>query len=483
MANDGTPEDSRKDKNDEDKNDKDSDAKDRERKKRRRSQGGEVLDRLKHTAFDGAVDVSSQTLSERDARRVMDFALQLGQQLFLSGFDTQTIESSVIAVSTTLGLNHLDVDVTARTIHLQYAPPRASPTTMMCVTRTSTDPRDLRRMASLHRLVKHVIGGDLTVRQALDALRRIEATPPPWPWWACSAGGGVLAASVTLQVGGSVWAALTAVAVFMMCDRAGRLLLRRAMPYFFVIAAQAALVVALGIALLGTGLIDPYSTAVMSANLVVLLPIVPLIALPQDGITGYSLMAATRSVNVTVALAGMATGVVVVSLLADEAVEDMYAPFIDHATLPVWGGLVVSAVGALGNCVSMGGTRRLLPMAVAAGLLGGAVNMAVSHVVPAPAFTVLCAATALGACAAVCSPVLRVPPAAVVVPGAAGALLPSLQVYDSLTQLSAGREGAGSAALLALLSTAAIGVGAVAGSLLGNALIRTANRVRGVPQV
>ncbi|MEU7579428.1 threonine/serine exporter family protein [Streptomyces sp. NPDC041068] len=456
--------------------------KDKERRKRRESEGGEVLERLKHTAFDGAVDVSSEQLSGRDARRVMDFALRLGQELFLSGFDTQTIESSVIAVSTALELNHLEVDITARTIHLQYAPPHQVPASMMRVTRTSEDPRDLRRMAALHRLVGHVVAGRLDVRQAMKALQHIQDTPPYWPWWVRTAGGGVLAASVTLQVGGSVWAAVTAVVVLMACDRLGWLLFRAAMPFFFVIAAQAALAVVLGIALLNTGLVVPYSTAVMAANLVVLLPIVPLIALPQDGITGFSLMAATRAVNVTLALAGMATGVLVVAVLADEATADLYAPYIDHATLPVWGGLVVSAVGALGNCFSMGGTRRLLPVAVAAGVLGGAVNMAVSHAVHAPALAVLCAAAALGVGGAACSPALRVPAAAVVVPGTTGALLPSLQVYESLTQLSVGREGAGTAALLALLSTAAIGVGAVAGGLIGHALIRTATRLRPAPQ-
>ncbi|MFJ2766590.1 threonine/serine exporter ThrE family protein [Streptomyces sp. NPDC087300] len=456
--------------------------KDKERKKRRESEGAEVLERLKHTEFDGAVDVSSQTLSGREARRVMDFALRLGQELFLCGFDTQTIESSVIAVSTALGLNHLEVDITARTIHLQYAPPHEIPASIMRVTRTAEDPRDLRRMAALHRLVGHVVAERLDVRQSLKALRRIQDTPPHWPWWVRTVGGGVLAASVTLQVGGSAWAALTAVAVLMACDRVGWLLLRGAMPFFFAIAVQAALAVALGIALSSTSLIGPYSTAVMAANLVVLLPIVPLIALPQDGITGFSLMAATRAVNVTLALAGMATGVLVVALLADEATEDIYAPQIDHATLPVWGGLIVSAVGALGNCFSMGGNRRLLPVAVAAGVMGGAVNMAVSHAVHAPALAVLCAAAALGASAAVCSPALRVPAAAVVIPGTTGALLPSLQVYESLTQLSVGREGAGTAALLALLSTATIGVGAVAGSLIGHGLIRVATRLRLVPQ-
>ncbi|CAM5235965.1 hypothetical protein GCM10010329_61660 [Streptomyces spiroverticillatus] len=448
------------------------------RRKQDDREGREVLDRLKHTAFDGSVDISPGTLSARDARRVMDFALRLGQELFLCGFDTHAIESSVIAVSTQLGLNHLEIDITARTIHLQYAPPRAAPASMMRVTRTGADPRDLRRMAALHRLVNHVVAGHLDVRRAADALRRIQATPPFWPWWARTAGGGVLAASVTLQVGGSVGAALTAVAVLTACDRTGWLLLRYAVPFFFVIATQAAVAVGLGIVLFQTGLINPYSTAVLAANLVVLLPIVPLMALPQDGITGYSLMAATRAVNVTTALAGMAAGVVTVAVLVDEATADLYAPRIDHAALPVWAGLLVSAIGALGNCVSMGGTRRLLPVALAAGVLGGTVNMAMAQVVHVPAFAVFCAATALGVAAAVFSPALRVPSAAVIVPGAAGALLPSLQVYESLTQLSVGRDGAGTAALLALLSTAAIGVGVVAGNLIGNALTRLANRWR-----
>ncbi|WP_055565687.1 threonine/serine ThrE exporter family protein [Streptomyces atriruber] len=448
-----------------------------------KQEGAEVLDRLKHTAYDGTVKTSAKPLSQRDALRVMDFALRLGQELFLSGFDTQDIESSVIAASVALGLNHLDIDITARTLHLQYAPPNAAPMSMMRVTRTVEDPRDLRRMAALHRLVGHVVEDGLDVRQAAEALRRIQSAPPPWPWWSRTAGSGILAAALTVQVGGSAWAALMSVAVVLICDRAGWLLQRSAMPFFLVIAAQAALTVVLGIALLNIALIDPYSTAVVTANLVVLLPLGPLIALPQDGITGFSLMAATRAVNVALALAGMATGVVLVAVLADQAAADLYAPHIDHTVLPVWGILVMSAVGALGNCCAMGGSRRQLPFAVTAGLLAGSIHTAVTHAVPdAQAVAVLCAATALGASAALCSPLLRVPAAVIVVPGAAGSLLPSLQVYESITQLSVGRDEAVQYALLGLVSTSAIGVGVVTGAMMGNAALRTLRRFQPTPQ-
>ncbi|MER5887166.1 threonine/serine exporter family protein [Streptomyces sp. NPDC001941] len=445
---------------------------------RRLRPGAEVLERLRHTEFDGVVSAGADVLAEADAARVMGFALRLGQELFLSGFGTRTIESSVIAVSTTLGLNHLEVDVTARTIHLQYAPPNQVPTSMMRVTRVTQDPRNLHRMAALHRLTAHVVAGRLDVRQAGKALERIQRTPPPWPWWVVVLGGAILAASVTLQVGGSPSAALTAAAVWGLCERTGWLLARMAVPFFFTIAIQAAVVVALGIALLEWGLVHPYSTAVMAANLVVLLPIGPLIALPQDGINGFSLMTATRTVNVSLALAGMAAGVVTAAVLADEAAADLYAPSIDHTVLPVWGALLVAAVGALGNCLSMGGTRRHIPVALAAGLLAGGVNTAAVHLLGAPPLAVACAATTLGIAAALCSPLLRIPAAAVIIPGAAGALLPSLQVYDSLTQLSLGRDDAGTAALLALVASSAIGIGVVAGTLLGNALARALIRLQ-----
>ncbi|MFJ2740867.1 threonine/serine exporter ThrE family protein [Streptomyces sp. NPDC087440] len=442
----------------------------------REKDDAEVLERLRHTAYHGEVKTGRTVLTAEQAHQVLDFGLRLGKELTLSGFDTQAVESSVIAATTSLGLTHLEVDIAAQTIHLQYTPRRGAPVSMMRVTR-GADTRNLQRMAALYRLVERIVDGGLDVRRAAEALRRVQAAEPRWPWWVRVAGGGVLAASVTLQVGGSLWAALAAFAVMAATDGTGRLLTRIALPYFFVMAAQAALIVVIGVVLLDTGHLFPYGTAVVAANLVVLLPIVPLVALPQDAITGFSLMAATRAVNVTLAFAGLITGVAVAVSLIEEAGSTLWTVDIDHSTLPFALGLLVSTVGAVGNCVSMGGTRRLLPAALAAGLLAGGVNMLMSRLFDLAALSVLCAAAVLGLLAVVCGPRLRMPPEAFIVPGVTGALLPSLQVYQSLSQLTAGRQGAMNAVLTALVATAAIGVGLVLGKVLGNNLVQCATRL------
>ncbi|GFN08395.1 hypothetical protein Smic_69510 [Streptomyces microflavus] len=78
----------------------------------------------------------------------------------------------------------------------------------------------------------------------------------------------------------------------------------------------------------------------------------------------------------------------------------------------------------------------------------------------------------LGAAAGAVAPVLRIPSRSLVVPGIAGALLPGPDVYRSLLQYGLHVPGAGAYAVLAFVTTAAIGVGTVLGSHIGGAAQR-----------
>ncbi|MET7637820.1 threonine/serine exporter family protein [Streptomyces sp. NPDC005438] len=439
-----------------------------------------LLDRLHGTEYEGLVPPRPRTVDRSEAQRMLRFALRLSRQLFQAGAETRAIESAVIAVTASWGLDHLEVDITARSIQVQYAPPDTPPLVMMLVT-GSEDSRDLQRLSALHALVRRVVVDGVQLPTAEDELSRITGAGSVWPWWTTVIGGAVLAAMLCLLASGTVTATLLAPAVLVVQNRVGWFLSRTGLPSFYVTAVQTAVVVTLSMLLIRVDVLDGAEAASLAAgNMVLLLPILSVVSLAEDAISGFRTMAAARVISVGMFLAAMVSGVVIVSALLLDTDNDVRNTAFRG--LPLALTLVTAAVGALGNAVFMGGAARLLPYAVAAGVLGGLANQGAHRVLELPTpMAILIAATFLGLFGGALSPYARFPARAMIVPGIAGALLPGPDVYRSLLQYSLGVPGAGGYAVSALVSTAAIGAGTVLGRTLGAGAQRQWRR--GAPQV
>ncbi|MFI6990686.1 threonine/serine exporter family protein [Nonomuraea wenchangensis] len=225
---------------------------------------------------------------------MMTFILDLGEQMFMAGTDTRSIEVSVVAVAASFGLSPFEFTIVGRTIIVQYAPQDREPQIMMRVART-VDSRDLHRAVKIYRLVEDIVQHDVELSSAERTLRGIKRLQPRWPWWAQLAGRAVLVSSVTLQADGTPEGVLFAMGVLIVVDRAGWALARGGIPGYYVTFVQAALVAGLGILALNLEVLSvrAYASAT-AANLVLLLPVRSVVSLAQDAITQFGTLAAVR---------------------------------------------------------------------------------------------------------------------------------------------------------------------------------------------
>ncbi|MFI6521163.1 threonine/serine exporter ThrE family protein [Spirillospora sp. NPDC050679] len=408
------------------------------------------------------------TVPDDRAERIMLLALRLGDQMFVSGAETRAVETALLAVAARLGLRDLEADITARSIHLQYRAPGERPLVMMRVTRTD-DAKDLDRMGLVHRLVEEVVTGRVDAAGAERELDRIAGAAGRWPWWVRVAGGAALAAMICLQAGGTAAGAVVSALLLALVDRGGVLVSRTGLPGFYLVAAKAALVVGCGLVVFGLGLSGQAVAGLVAANLVLLLPILSVVSLSEDAISGYRLMAASRVVEVAMTLGALFAGVAVAGSLGLDATGFEHEAYgVRFAELPLAVALTAAAVGAAGNTLFNGGAARPVPVGVCAGLLTGAVNnLARSGLGLAAPLAVLLAAAVLGWAATHAGRRLRIPSTVLVVPGVTGALLPGPDVYLALVKYASGAPGASAALMGALTTTAAIGVGVVLGNFAG----------------
>ncbi|MDQ0988008.1 uncharacterized membrane protein YjjP (DUF1212 family)/uncharacterized membrane protein YjjB (DUF3815 family) [Streptomyces sp. V2I9] len=443
----------------------------REQLSRLRDNESTLLDRLYGTEFEGYTFPEPRDVGERTAVACMRFALRHGRELFLAGAETRAIESAIVAVTARWEMDCMTVDVTSRTIQAQYAPPGAHTLTMMMVT-GSEDSRDLRQLDDLSALTHRVLDKGLRPLEAEHELTRIISRKGFWPWWTTVLGGALLAAMLCVLASGTPQAAALSPVVFLVGNRFGWALGAGGLPSFYVTALQTASVIGLTILLADAHLLTGGEAAsVAAANMVLLLPILSLVSLAEDAISGFRAMAAGRLISVGMFLGAMVGGIALVGFLLRDA--DVDARNTAFRALPLVLSLVTSAIGALGNAIFMGGPPRLLPWVMGAGVLAGLVNGVLHQELGQPTpMAALGAAAVLGAAAGALAPSLHIPSRSLVVPGIAGALLPGPDVYRSLLQYGLHVPGAGGYAVQAFVTTAAIGVGTVLGSQLGGAAQR-----------
>ncbi|MYR35938.1 threonine/serine exporter family protein, partial [Streptomyces sp. SID4944] len=355
----------------------------REQLARLRDNESTLLDRLYGTEFEGYSFPAPHDVDERTAVACIRFALRHGRELFLAGAETRAIESAIVAVTARWGMDHMTVDVTARTIQAQYAPPGERPLTMMMET-GSEDSRDLRQLGDLSALTHRVLDEGLRPLDAERELTRIISLKGYWPWWTKVLGGALLAAMLCVLASGTPKAAVVAPVVFLVGNRFGWALSTSGLPSFYVTGLQTAAVIGLTMVLADAhALTGGEAASVAAANMVLLLPILSVVSLAEDAISGFRAMAAGRLISVGMFLAAMVGGVSLVGFLLRDA--DVDARNTAFRALPLVLSLVTSAVGALGNAVFMGGPPRLLPWrwgGVLAGLVNGLLHQELDLATP-----------------------------------------------------------------------------------------------------
>ncbi|MPZ81989.1 MAG: threonine/serine exporter family protein, partial [Actinophytocola sp.] len=304
---------------------------------------------------------------------VLDLAIRIGEVQMSSGAGAADATATILAVANAYGLPHCEVDVIFTSITVTcHRGVDLPPTTSLRVVRSRS--LDYTRLALVERLVHDITRGRVTVRDAHIELNKITTAPHPYPRWLATLAYAGMAAAVALLIGGDAAMAVFAGLITALVDRVGRLLNKRALPFFFQQAVGGALATAAALALVASHLLPDQTrpTLVVAAAITVLLSGLSVVSTVQDAITGYNVTAAGRTIEVSLMTAGLIAGVVLALNAAvglgmpPQELADPLTPSVLRLPLQTLAG------GAAAGCFALASyaTRRSALVAAVAGGAG-----------------------------------------------------------------------------------------------------------------
>lgn len=405
---------------------------------------------------------------DRTVNVVLDLALRIGDVQMASGAGAADVTATMLAVTGAYGLPHCEVDVIFTSITVAcHRGTEMSPVTSLRVVRSRS--LDYTRLAHLETLVRDISTGRVALKDAHGELDRITEANHPYPRWVATLAWAGMAFAVTILIGGPIAMAAWAALITAVVDRVGRLLNRRALPFFFQQLAGGALATGGALALLASGVLpSARATVLVGAAITVLLSGLSVVSTVQDAISGYNVTAAGRAMEVSLMTAGLIAGVVL-ALNISVALGMPYLPLADPLPqtalrLPVQALAGAAAAGCF--ALASYATPRALLIASAAGGLGAAVHGVLRLGGVGAISASAGAAIAVGFAGGLIARRLRMPVLIVAVSGMVP-LLPGLTTYRALYELAIAKSTAG---IPTLMTAAAIALALAAGVVLGEFL-------------
>ncbi len=396
----------------------------------------------------------------RDVQRTLDLALRIGEMLLSNGAGAADVTATMSSVTHHLGLRHALIDVTFTSLTLSHQESADDVPVVMRrqVTHREVDYADL---AAVDHLVTRLLRDEIDRDEATSRILRIASTGHPRPRWAITASWGVTAAGIAMLLGGD-WIVIAVAAV---AGSAIEILQRRLerfrLPFFYsqVAGALLATLIAVGVAATPAP-VNP--SVVVTASIVMLLAGLGFIGAIQDALTGFTITASARLIEVMIAtvgiIVGVSAGLSVGSWLGVDLTVEPGAAGLSR--LP--GVVAGAALTAVGFAVSAYSPKRILvPIAALGGVASGAFVLLVQADVGRPAAAGF-AAFAIGFLGYPVARRFHVPPLVVVV-SCIVPLLPGLSIYRSLSLL-ANDDLQG---LVAMITAAAVAIALSSGVLLG----------------
>ena len=265
---------------------------------------------------------------------VLDLAVRIGEVQMSVGAGASDATATIIAVANAYGLPHCEVDVIFTSITVTcHRGNEAAPVTSLRVVRSRS--LDYTRLALVERLVRDITRGAIPVREAHIELNKITTAPHPYPRWFATLAYAGMAVAITLLIGGGAGVAVFAGLITALVDRVGRLVNKRALPFFFQQVIGGALATGAALAVVGSGVLgDQRPTLIVAAAITVLLSGLSVVSTVQDAITGYNVTAAGRTIEVSLMTAGLIAGVVLALNIAvglglpSQGLADSLAPSV-----------------------------------------------------------------------------------------------------------------------------------------------------------
>lgn len=399
----------------------------------------------------------AQYVQEKEqAREVLNFTVRLAETMFHYGADTMDVDSAIVTICATYGLDDVEVNVTNQSVIVNYvsdpsdtgvlgAHSRSATEsserfshTVVRVVRSSSD--NYFALDSIYKLIHQITEEGLDRHTASKRLRQINSSKKLYsPMVLTLANMGIVGA-FTLGMGGSwratLCATLIALVAIVSMNWAGKLNL----PRFFSMAVGSGAITAGALSVahdssithqLGFYVSAPH---IVAAGLLLLVPTSSLVSAAQDAMTGYPLTAAGKFVSTGISFLGLVVGIagaLTVMSYFDIASIDIQQTVFNPP--PLWvsiAGMIAGSVAVV--AVSQGSAANMLWVVIVSGV-GQAFyhgSTALTHL-PGGQFNTALAAFAMGAVSALIANKVRSPQISLYIPSIMF-LLPGLSIFRGL---------------------------------------------------
>lgn len=434
-----------------------------------------IVDRLVGSPYANP-KVAETEAAEDVARPVLLFALDLAETMIRWGASALDVETSVIAVTTSLGLRHVDIDITNQSVHLNWAPPEGLPASILRVVRSSSD--NFAGLSLVHQLVGDITAGRVQLDFARSRLRSIRRRPKPYSKSVVIAAGALFAGLFVLVIGGTPRGAFAAVGSALLVTLVTRLGDHWRIPTFFSVAAGTALATIIALILYGTHWLNN-PELVVAGGIMLLLPSGRFVSAVQDAINGFPVTAVGRLFSAMIVYAAIIAGVMLGAVsgvwFGLPKLEALLAaePAKPTLLLPFLCALVMAAVVC--GCVVQQVAPRYLVTTASIAVVGYLVNYAAVHVAGAgERLAPAVAAVVMGLLARLIGLRFGTTPLVLAVP-AIVILLPGLSIFRSMYGMALQTSDVTSG-MVEMFTSFTIILGVAAGVALGDTLARPFTR-------
>lgn len=409
-----------------------------------------------------------ETLADRAAEidQAAQMALRIGTLLLAGGAPTEDVEAAVFATGDALGLRNFEVETTYTTIVISIAPDADHPgVSDMRVVRSRS--LHYARVAATHQLVLDLVEGRLDPLDLPVRLREVEHLRRPYRRWMVVLASGALSAAVTVELDGGPLTALIAFIASTVTGYVGVLLATRKVPTFFVNILLALISTLAAVGVSATDL-DVKASLVVVGGIIMLLPGMSLVVASQEAIESFSVTAAARMVELTVATIGIVAGVLIGLVVADQrSIQMQVAVRPDTTPALITIGTIAAACIAITAAVTYQSPRRLALYGAMVAGIGFGIRALMEIPFDSPGVATAIPAVVIGFIAKLMGARLRVPIVLVAVP-AIVPMLPGLSVYQGLLAMTQGKtlDGIGYLVNAATIAIALAG-GVILGQLIG----------------
>ncbi|QRZ61900.1 threonine/serine exporter ThrE family protein [Rothia sp. ZJ932] len=330
---------------------------------------------------------------KEQAREVLNFTVRLAETMFHYGADAIDVDSAIVSVCSTYGLNQVEISITNQSIIINYVSDIDrgvySPVggteedlrfshTVVRVVRTLSE--NYAALNDIYRLIHEITESNLPMKQAAARLTSINETPKLYsPLWVLLFNL-LIAGSFTLGVGGSWRGAVVSIVSFTVIHFLGQWLAKFGLPGFFMMIFNAAVLATIALYIsddtsifyqLGFEVSAPH---IVGAGLMLFMPTFFLVSCVQDALHGFPLTAAGKLVSTAISFLGLAIGIATaVEILTYAGASGIDLQKAVFTPPPLWVSIVGMAVGSMA-CAGVTQARKTnLALIIVVSLVGQAV--------------------------------------------------------------------------------------------------------------